>query len=134
MGEELTLRVRSPMDGWLKLYYYGMRDGRVVALWPRGGGEGRLEAGKAYEMPGELWPSPLVEMGPTTAETGRKERLLAVVTARRVDLPASAVEAAGAVFATRGGFAAVDEAVGSLVDLPDEEWDYGLFELEVVDE
>ncbi len=132
VGEQLSLRVKSPIDGWLKLYYFGMRDGRAVALWPRGGEEGRLEAGKEYGIPGELHPQPLVETGPTTAETGRKERLLAVVTARRVDLPAAAVDSAGAAFAARGGFAAADEAVGSLLDLPEDEWDYGLFEMEVV--
>ena len=132
VGERLSLRVKSPIDGWLKLYYFGMRDGRAVALWPRDGEEGRLEAGKEYGIPGELYPQPLVETGPTTAETGRKERLLAVVTARRVDLPAAAVDSAGAAFAARGGFAAADEAVGSLLYLPEDEWDYGLFEMEVV--
>ena len=95
--------------------------------------DNHIEAGKRYAAPGELLPVPdFLVSGPTTAESGRKERLLVIVTRHPVDLSESAVLGAEMSFATRGGFAAVEETVSSLLDLPEDEWTYGLIETEVV--
>lgn len=135
VGDRLRLELRSDMDGYLSLFDFGT-SGRFTKLFPNPAlstVDNHIEAGKTYAAPGELLPIPdFLVSGPTTAESGRKERLLVIVTRNPVDLSESAVLGAGASFATRGGFAAVEEAVSSLLDIPEDEWTYGLLETEVV--
>lgn len=135
VGDRLRLSLRSDVPGYLHFFDFGT-SGRSAKLFPcpaLSTVDNRIEAGRTYSAPGELLPIPdFLVSGPTTAETGRKERLLVVVTRNPIELPLSAVEPAAAAFATRGGFAAVEEAVGSLLDLPAEDWTYGLLETEVI--
>lgn len=135
VGDLLRLELRSDTDGYLHLFDFGT-SGRVLKLFPNprfATADNRIEAGRTYAMPGELLPVPAFAVsGPTTAESGRLERLLAVVTRDPVDLSEAAVGGAGAAFATRGGFDAAEEAVASLFDLPDGDWTYGLLETEVI--
>ena len=133
VGDELRLVLQSDMDGYLHFFDFGT-SGAVTKIFPSAQlsqVDNRIEAGRTYSAPGELLRFHFTVSGPTTAESGRKERLLVVVTRRQMDLSLAAVESAGAAFATRGGFASVDEAVATLTDLPEDEWTYGLLETEV---
>ena len=135
VGDRLRLELQSDMDGYLTLFDFGT-SGRFTKLFPNPAlstVDNHIEAGKTYAAPGELLPIPdFMVSGPTTAESGRMERLLVIVTRNPVDLSESAVLGAGAAFATRGDFAAVEETVSSLFDIPEDEWTYGLLETEVV--
>ena len=135
VGDRLRLELQSDMDGYLTLFDFGT-SGRFTKLFPNSAFstvDNHIEAGKTYAAPGELLPIPdFLVSGPTTAESGRRERLLVIVTRNPVDLSEAAVLGAGTSFATRGGFVAVEEAVSSLMDLPEDEWTYGLLETEVV--
>lgn len=135
VGEKLRLELKSDMDGYLSFFDFGT-SGKLTRLFPcpqLSTVDNRIEAGKTYSAPGELLPIPaFLVFGPTTAESGRKERLLVIVTRNKVELTEAALLNAGARLAARGGFGAVEETVSSLLDLPDDEWTYGLLETEVV--
>lgn len=135
VGDRIRLELRSDMSGYLTIFDF-MTSGRFAKLFPcpqLATFDNRIEAGKTYKAPGELLPIPDFRVsGPTTAESGRKERLLVVVTRHSIDLSESAVLNTGTAFATRGGFGAVEEAVSSLLNLPEDEWTYGLLETEIV--
>ena len=136
VGDRLRLELQSDIDGYLALFDFGT-SGRFTKLFPNPGlatTNNRIVAGKSYAAPGELLPIPDFRVsGPTTAESGRRERLLVIVTRNPVDLSESAGLDAGTAFATRGGLGAVEETVSSLLDLPEEDWSYGLLETEVVE-
>lgn len=135
VGDRLRLELQSDIDGYLTLFDFGT-SGRFTKLFPNPAlstVDNHIEAGKTYAAPGELLPIPdFLVFGPTTEESGRKERLLVIVTRNPVDLSEAAVLGAGTSFATRGGFAAVEETVSSLLDIPEDEWTYGLLETEVI--
>ncbi len=135
VGDKLRLELRSDMDGYLTLFDFGT-SGRFAKLFPckeLSTTDNHIEAGKTYAAPGELLPIPdFLVSGPTTAESGRKERLLVIVTRNPIELSESAVLNAGTDFATRGGFGAVEETVASLLDIPEDDWTYGLLETEVL--
>lgn len=134
IGDRLRLELKSDMGGYLTIFDF-MTSGRFAKLFPCpeiSTFDNRVEAGKTYKAPGELLPIPdFCVSGPTTAESGRKERLLVIVTRNPIELSESAVLGAGSTFATRGGFGAVEESVSSLLDLPEDEWTYGLLEAEI---
>ena len=153
IGDEVRFSLSANVDGWLHLYNYGT-SGKVVQLFPGAYSSlpgSRIVAGKTYtaEPGGTLLSVPLRENGPTTAETGRLERFVAIVTTRDVSIAPDSIKKLfdgrnPAVFATRGGFSSVedgaspaaeeplDEAMCSILDLPPEEWVQGTLELEVV--
>lgn len=134
VGDRLRLELKSDMSGYLTIFDF-MTSGRFAKLFPcpqLATLDNRIEAGKTYKAPGELLPIPDFRVsGPTTSESGRKERLLVIVTRNPIELSESAVLNAGSAFTTRGGFGAVEEAVSSLLDLPEDEWTYGLLETEI---
>ena len=135
VGDRLRLELRSDMDGYLTLFDFGT-SGRFSKLFPcpeLSTMDNHIEAGKTYAAPGELLPIPDFRVfGPTTAESGRCERLLVIVTRTPVELSESAILNTGNAFSTRGGFGSVEEAVSSLLDIPGNDWTYGLLETEVV--
>lgn len=135
VGDWLQLELQSDMDGYLHFFDFDT-DGDVRKLFPcaeLSTVDNHIKAAKPYTAPGNLLPIKAFEVsGSTTAESGRKERLLVVVTRKPVDLSLEAVSCTGAAFAARGAFSAAEEAVASLTDLPDDEWTYGLLEAEVI--
>ena len=135
VGNRLRLELQSDIDGYLTIFDF-MTSGRFAKLFPcpkLSTVDNHIEGGKNYAAPGELLPIPAFRVsGPTTAESGRLERLLVIVTRNPVNLSESAILNAGTAFATRGGIGSVEESVASLLDLPEEEWSYGLLETEIV--
>lgn len=135
VGDRLRLELRSDMDGYLTLFDFGT-SGRFTKLFPNPAlstVDNHIEGGKTYAAPGELLPIPdFMVSGPTTAESGRMERLLVIVTRNPVNLSESAILNAGTAFATRGNIGSVEETVASLLHFPEEEWSYGLLETEIV--
>jgi hypothetical protein len=138
VGESIRLDVRPDRDGFLQVWNLGT-SGRVKRLLPcpeLGVHECRVEAGRPCSLPGALLPLPppndrIRVCGPTTAETGRNDILLVILTRVPVTIDPVALGAARPAFSTRGGFAAAEEGSSSLSDLPDEDWTYGLLETEV---
>ena len=135
VGDRLRLELQSDIDGYLTLFDFGT-SGRFAKLFPNPSlstEDNHIEAGKTYAAPGALLPVPDFRVsGPTTAESGRLERLLVIVTRNHVELSEAAVLNAGTAFSTRGSIGSVEESVASLLDIPAEEWSYGLLETEVV--
>lgn len=135
VGDKLRLVLQSDMDGYLHFFDFGT-SGKVEKLFPCAAlstVNNHIEADKTYKAPGNLLPIPEFSVsGPTTAESGRKERLLVVVTRHPVDLPVEGVVRAGEVLAAQRGFAVAEEAIRALTDLPEDEWTWGLLETEVL--
>lgn len=135
VGDRLRLELQSDIDGYLTIFDF-MTSGRFAKLFPcleLSTVDNHIEAGKTYAAPGELLPIPVFRVsGPTTVESGRLERLLVIVTRNPVNLSESAILNTGTAFATRGNIGSVEESVASLLDLPEEEWSYGLLETEIV--
>ncbi len=154
IGDRVRFELSTNFDGWLHIYNYGT-SGRVCQLVPGPYSsilDGHIVAGRVYvaDNGGDMITVPLQENGPATAQTGRRERFIAIITKHKVNISAASVKELfdrrnpGIGFATRGGFGSVEEvvhgeedipleeAVASIIDLPPEEWVQGTLELEVI--
>lgn len=135
VGDRLRLELYSDMDGYLTLFDFGT-SGRFTKLFPcpqLSTVDNHIEAGKKYAAPGELLPIPdFLVSGPTTAQSGRQERLLVIVTRNPIELSESSILNVGTRLASRCGCDDAEVTVASLLDIPEDEWTYGLLETEVV--
>ena len=140
IGDKLTLKLRSARKGYLTLFNLGS-SGNVLKMFPNaafGTTTNFIEANRLYSLPGELMDARYLdegfwgEAGPVTSETGLPERILAILTDDDVDLSAEALGGLASRVGTRGGFAAVEEAISSIFDLREGTWCHGLVEAKVV--
>ena len=125
VGDRLRLELQSDIDGYLTLFDFGT-SGRFTKLFPNPGlstVNNHIVAGKAYAAPGELLP---ILLGLAQPVGPRLRSCLG--DNRGKDVVAVLFDDA----CTRGGFGAVEETISSLLDLPEEDWSYGLLETEVV--
>ena len=140
IGDKMTLRLKSPRSGYLTLFNIGT-SGRVSKIFPHpafGTTQKRIDAGRVYMLPGELMPADVLpdgvwkETGPLSQLNGLPESVVAIVTDTPVDLDEQCF-GAGSRMLTRGGFAAVEESISSILDLPAGSWIWGGVEAVVED-
>lgn len=140
IGDKLTLKLRSARKGYLTLFNLGS-SGHVIKMFPNaafGTTTNFIEANRLYSLPGELMDARYLdegfwgEAGPVSSETGLPERILAILTDDPVDLSAEALGGLASRVGTRGGFAAVEEAISSVFDLREGTWCHGFVEANVV--
>ena len=140
IGDKMTLRLKSPRSGYLILFNIGT-SGRVSKIFPHpafGTTQKRIDAGRVYMLPGELMPADVLPDGvwketwPLSQLNGLPERVVAIVTDTPVDLDEQCF-GAGSRMLTRGGFAAVEESISSILDLPAGSWIWGGVEAVVED-
>ena len=132
IGDRMTLRLKSPRSGYLTLFNFGT-SGRVSKIFPHpafGTTRKRIDAGRVYMLPGELMPADVLpdgvweETGPLSRDHGLPERVIAILTDAPVDLDEQCF-GVGSRIVTRGGFAAVEESISSILDLPAGSWIWG---------
>ena len=140
IGDKLTLKLRSARKGYLTLFNLGS-SGNVLKMFPNaafGTTSNFIEANRLYSLPGELMDARYLdegfwgEAGPVSSETGLPEGILAILTDDDVDLSAEALGGLASRVGTRGGFAAVEEAISSVFDLREGTWCHGFVEAKVV--
>lgn len=140
IGDKLTLKLRSARKGYLTIFNLGS-SGNVLKMFPNaafGTTSNFIEANRLYSLPGELMDARYLdegfwgEAGPVSSETGLPEGILAILTDDDVDLSAEALGGLASRVGTRGGFAAVEEAISSVFDLREGTWCHGFVEAKVV--
>ena len=133
VGDQMTLRLKSPRSGYLTLFNFGT-SGHVSKIFPHqnfGTTRNRIDAGRVYMLPGELLPADKLyngvweETGPLSKLNGLPERVIAVLTDDPVDLDEQVFGEQVSRVLTRGGFDAVEESISSLLDLPRGSWIWG---------
>ena len=133
IGDKMTLRLKSPRSGYLTLFNFGT-SGRVSKIFPypaSGMTQNWIDGGRVYMLPGELMRMPAwIESGPASSLNGLPECVVAILTEDRVDLDERCFGEAGRVL-TRGGFAAVEESISSILDLPRGSWIWGMTRVDV---
>lgn len=120
VGDSIRLDVTPPFPGYIQFWNLGT-SGAVRFL----GG---------FPMDGESHPftTSIDASSATTAETGRNDILIGVMTKVPVEISPEAMGAARSAVSTRGGFSSVEEVkTVSLSDLPEGDWAWGILETEV---
>jgi len=146
VGEHIRFEGVSPMTGYVHLFNLGT-SGKCIKLAPSEEcPNNRIEAGRVLELPSEqfvrmsdfkngVW----FEEGPTTAEAGHPERILAIVTREDIELECEDLHPdleSHRLYTARGargpGFGGpVQRNRARLFQLPPDSWEYGLISLEV---
>lgn len=119
IGEVFAIGITSSLAGYLHIFNIGTT-GIVSRVLPSSELDNiapRIEANDQLLIPGDILEEYFpekgwVENGPTTAETGRHEKIVAIVTEENVDLSPECV-----IDSPRGAFATVQETIQSLKDL-----------------
>ena len=119
VGERFHLDVTPPFPGLLQLWNLGTSGrSRLLGQFPVNG-ECRLPEGRVEED------------SLTTAETGRNDILIGILTREPVEIDPAAMGAARSAVSTRG-FESVEEVKKtSLSDLPEGDWQWCILETEV---
>ena len=139
IGDGITIRMTSERSGYLTLINFGTTPGVVNKIFPDrtyGAKMRRIDAGRHYVMPGDLIPCPdgceyWPVGGATTAQYGLKERVLAIVTDREIDIDATCFASKVGEAMAGGEFEAIESAVASylaMMDIEDGTWSWGLLE------
>lgn len=120
IGEVFTISITSSLEGYLNIFSIGTtgKVSRVIPSEALGNITPQLKATTPFLIPGDISESYFpekgwVENGPTTAETGRHEKLIAIVTKENIDLSPECV-----IDSARGAFMTVQETIQRLDDIP----------------
>ncbi len=139
INDGITIRMTSERTGYLTLINFGTTPGVVNKIFPDRMYEERtrlVETGRHYVMPGDLircpdgreyWPIG----GATTAQHGLKERVLAIVTDKRVDIDEKDLASAINGALSKGNFNLVEDSLSSYMEQlnqTDGTWSWGLLE------
>ena len=118
IGERIQLAITPPFPGYLQLWNFGT-SGKTKLLCDKQWVEDRLVSLRADVS------------GDTTAQSGRFEVVVAIVTKVPVEIGSEAMGAARPAVSTRG-FQSVEEVEEvSLKDLPESDWAWSILETEV---
>ena len=120
VGDSIRLDVTPPFPGHIQFWNLGT-SGTVTFL-------GQFPVnGECHPFTTGIKPDSL-----TTAETGRNDILIGIITKRPVEIAPEAMGAARSTVSTRGGFSSVEEVkTVSLSDLPESDWAWSILETEV---
>lgn len=120
VGDSIRLDVTPPFPGHIQFWNLGT-SGTVAFL-------GQFPvSGECHPFTSGIKPDSL-----TTAETGRNDILIGIITKRPVEIAPEAMGAARPAVSTRGGFGSVEEVKAiSLGDLPESDWAWSILETEV---
>ena len=119
IGDVFTISVSASIDGYLHIFNIGTA-GFVTKVIPSAelcDLPPRIKSNIPFLIPGDisadLFPDKgWVENGPSTAETGRSEKIVAIVTSENADISPDCLSDSA-----RGAFATVHETVHSLDNL-----------------
>ncbi len=131
VGEELVIKLQSPVDGYLSLFNLGT-SGSVNRIFPGSTAQPLfISGGQWYAIPGPGFEiSNWIEKGPTTEDRGFKEQILAVILAQPKVLTEHDLHTDIPLARTRG--MNISEGISDLYDLPPDQVSYGLLSLPVV--
>lgn len=120
VGDSIRLDVAPPFPGHIQFWNLGT-SGTVTFL-------GRFPInGECQPFTSSIKPDSL-----TTAETGRNDILIGIITKMPIEIDPEAIGAARSTVSTRGGFSSVEEVkTVSLSDLPESDWAWSILETEV---
>lgn len=120
VGDSIRLEVVPPFPGYIQFWNLGT-SGTVAFL-----GQFPID-GECHPFTSRIKPD-----SPTTAETGRNDILIGVVTKMPVEIDPEAMGAARSTVSTRGGFSSVEEVkTVSLSGLSESDWAWCILETEV---
>ena len=120
VGDGIRLDVAPPFPGYIQFWNLGT-SGTVTFL-----GQFTLNS-ECHPFTSSIKPD-----SHTTAETGRNDILIGIITKMPVEIDPEAIGAARSTVSTRGGFGSVEEVkTVSLSDLPDSDWAWSILETEV---
>lgn len=117
IGDVFTIRIKSTLDGYLHIFNIGT-SGFVTKVIPATeicDLPPHIKSNVPFFIPCETDCFPdkgWIENGPTTAETGRLEKIIAIVTSENADISPDCLSDSA-----RGAFATVHETVHSLDNL-----------------
>ncbi|MBR4171221.1 MAG: DUF4384 domain-containing protein [Kiritimatiellae bacterium] len=136
IGDRTTLRLISEKAGYLTLFNFGT-SGIISKIFPSpefGTTDNRIVAHHEYTLPGELMPARKGDSGwwtvggPVSDQNKLPERVIAILTETPVTLSESSFTGETKTTLCRGGFAAVEETISTLADLPPGSWCFGMLE------
>lgn len=136
IGDRIVLRLTSRRNGYLTLFNFGT-SGKISKIFPApefGTTDNRIVANHEYTLPGELMPSRNFSdgwwtvNGPVSAQNNLPERIIAILTESPITLSESCFTGGTKSTLFRGGFAAVEETISTLADLPPGSWCFGMLE------
>lgn len=120
VGDGIRLDVTPPFPGYIQFWNLGT-SGTVTFL-------GQFTLNSECH----LFTSSIKPDSHTTAETGRNDILIGIITKMPVEIDPEAIGAARSTVSTRGGFGSVEEVkTVSLSDLSESDWAWSILEVEV---
>lgn len=123
IGESIRLDIAPPFSGYFQLWNLGT-SGKPKILLPS------LRVNGMFSIPGEGEVRIGVK-GPPTSEKGLFEIVIGIISKEPVEIDPEAIGAARSAVSTRGIGSVEEVKKFSLSDLPEEDWEWSILEIEV---